>query len=81
MTWVDAGAATGRGANVQKKRNFGAAGIAPGQSLTLDELIERADEALYRAKSDGRDRVFISDSETVPASGLPIAAEYIARPV
>ena len=32
-----------------------------GEGDTLEEMLERADQALYRAKRDGRNRVEISD--------------------
>ncbi len=38
--------------------SLGVAGIQPGQPATLDQLISTADQALYHAKSEGRDQVF-----------------------
>lgn len=38
--------------------SIGAAGIAPGEAATLDALLQTADEAMYHAKSSGRDQVF-----------------------
>lgn len=55
------------GQEVQVTASLGAAGIAPGQTLSLDELIQRADMALYQAKSAGRDRVAMSESAPPPA--------------
>lgn len=50
------------GQDVQVTASLGATGIGPGQTLSLDELIQRADLALYQAKSAGRDRVAMSES-------------------
>ncbi len=37
--------------------SLGVASVAPGMSTSLDTLIQQADEALYRAKEGGRNRV------------------------
>ena len=42
---------------------MGAAGIMPGQASTLEDLIRRADAALYLAKTAGRDQVSISEPD------------------
>jgi len=40
--------------------SLGVAGLDEWGSLTLDELLKRADEALYQSKRNGRDRVIVS---------------------
>ena len=37
----------------------------PGPQDTLEELILRADEALYRAKGAGRNQVIVTDLESI----------------
>lgn len=52
--------------------SFGISGIA-GRDDTVPDLLRRADEALYRAKTDGRDRVVVAaadgDARGIPAAG------------
>ncbi len=43
--------------------SIGVAHAPPGTSLTTDSLLQKADERLYRAKHDGRNRVVWSDDE------------------
>ena len=50
--------------------SLGAAGIMPGQASTLEDLIRRADTALYMAKSAGRDQVSISEPDRPRVHGL-----------
>lgn len=46
----------------------------PEHGDSFHTLVRRADEALYRAKQDGRDRIYVvGDTRTYPAGGLDIA--------
>ncbi len=47
--------------SVQVTVSVGVAGTAPGPAVSLETLIQRADEALYRAKHAGRDQVSMSE--------------------
>jgi diguanylate cyclase (GGDEF)-like protein len=48
-----------RGASVTVTVSIGIASLVPGETATV--WIDRADKALYAAKSGGRDRVEVSD--------------------
>jgi two-component system cell cycle response regulator len=43
--------------------SFGVASLEQGSGEDIDSLIRRADEALYRAKSEGRNRVFVGGEQ------------------
>jgi predicted signal transduction protein with EAL and GGDEF domain len=42
---------------------------------TADDLVQRADAALYRAKAEGRDRAHIAPARLTPAHVAPARAD------
>ena len=50
--------------------SVGVATAHPVDTQTIDELLQRADAALYRAKAQGRDRV-VADEDTAPPAAAP----------
>lgn len=50
--------------------SLGAAAVVPGQTSSLEQLIRKADNALYLAKSAGRDRVSMSEPDHAWADGV-----------
>lgn len=48
-------------------------GIADATGQTLEESLAQADEALYQAKGDGRDRILLASAPAAPAPARPQA--------
>lgn len=56
---------------VRVTASLGAAEFRRGQGWSLDELIKRADVAMYQAKTAGRDRVAVAEADKLPAAIRP----------
>jgi len=62
-TRVRALAIEANGQTLQVTASFGVSELRAGEAV--DACIKRADEALYRAKREGRDRVVVGERENV----------------
>ena len=51
----------GEGMTLAVTASFGVVSFTPGTSRDTLELVGRADEALYRSKNEGRDRISYAD--------------------
>jgi two-component system chemotaxis response regulator CheY len=56
------------GGTLSVHASFGVSSSSPSDELTLDNLILQADEALYCAKRDGRNRVYPKPPSELPAN-------------
>ncbi len=68
-----------RGLRIAVTASLGVAAVEPPEASDPASLIRRADEALYRAKENGRNRVERADAESRP-TGLGTLAAAVARP-
>ena len=64
---VEATICEGQRGVVRVTASIGAAAVPACGAATADELLECADDALYRAKLRGRNRVVLADAEPAPA--------------
>ena len=51
--------------------SFGGTALVPDHDQAADRLVEADDDALYRAKTAGRDRVWPAPPETAAGEGAP----------
>jgi diguanylate cyclase (GGDEF)-like protein len=70
----EAVAAQGVAGGVAITMSFGVGASEPGEPFSYEKVFAMADEALYRAKHDGRDRVCLSEQQTPAALGVPAFA-------
>jgi diguanylate cyclase (GGDEF)-like protein len=54
--------------------SFGVGASEPGEPFSYEKVFAMADEALYRAKHNGRDQVCLSGPEPAPVLGVPVFA-------
>ncbi len=63
-----------QGIEIRNTVSIGVAMLDQEQKTTLDQLIHRADKALYKAKHTGKDRVAMDDESLPPSTAQPHAS-------